>query len=170
MTDDDDESRSSPVRVLGGFDRGARAFLVAAFGIGGALVGVLVPWLAGLAADLPWVPFQGPVRLLGSFEDPWLVWGRPGIGAALGIGLAAWTILSTVVLSIGLDEIRVQRGGEVSRVIPREKVDSVYRERGKVVIVSETGRELFKDDVEGSTATIREAFVEAAYPWEGSPE
>lgn len=162
-------SADAPVHTVGGFDRAARAWVLASFGIGGTLAGVLIPWLAGVAADLPWVPFQGPLQLLGSFDDPWLVWGRPAIAALLGLAGAAWVIADAPVLLISRQDIRVRRRGEVTRVIARDKVDGVYRERGTVIILSATGRELFRDDVEGSVEAIRDAFLDCAYPWEGTP-
>ncbi len=159
-----------PVRTVGGFSHADRAWVLVLFGGGGAVAGVLIPWLAGMAADLPWAPFQGPLRLLGSFDDAWLVWGRPAIGVFLGIAFATWVIANAAVLLISREEIRIKRRGEVTRVIPRDKVDAVYRERGKVVIFSDKGRELFRDDVEGTLDVIRDAFLDTAYPWEGTPE
>lgn len=47
--------------------------------------------------------------------------------------------------------------------------DAVRRAGGKVVIESPGGRTLFRDDVEGDASTIRAAFLDAGYPWEGAP-
>ena len=44
--------------------------MLALFGLGGAALGALLPFLAGWATDLPWVPFRGPLELLGSFDQP----------------------------------------------------------------------------------------------------
>ncbi len=161
MTDDEGERR------VGGFDAAGRRWVVLLFGLGGAALGASVPYLAGLAADLPWMPFQGPLRLLGSFDQAWLVWLRPVLGLVLGLGAAAWVIHDSPVLLLTAGQLRVEQRGEVQRVIPRDKVDAVYRRGGKVVVQSAAGRELFAGDVEGDREQVREAFVALGYPWEG---
>lgn len=132
------------------------------------MLGALVPLLARWATELPWVPFQGPLELVGSFDQPWLVWARPALGLLLGLALAAWTIVSTPVLRIGPDEVEVQRRGQVERVIPRSKVDAVYRRGSTLVIETDTGRALFEDEVEHDPGALRAAFVDHGFPWEGS--
>lgn len=160
---------ADPTRRIGGFDRAGRLFVVGLFGGGGLVVGLVLPWVARFADDHEWVPFGGPLRLLTSFDGSWLVWGRPLVGLLLGLVFAAWVVTNTAVLHVDPDEIRVERRGEVERVIPRAKVDTVHRTGPRVVIEAAGGRELFRDDVEGDRAAIREAFVGAGYPWEGPP-
>ena len=155
-------------RTVGGFDRGSTVWIVVLLAVGGATVGALFPLLARWAADLPWVPFQGPLRLLGSFDQPWLVWGRPALGLLAGLAGAAWVILDSPVLDISRTEIQVRRRGQVERVIERAKVDAVYRRGSKIVIEAATGRTLFEGDIEGDRSVVRAAFVDNAYPWEGA--
>jgi len=162
MTDDD-----LTTRTVGGFDRAGRTWVLALFGVGGAAVGAVLPPLARWAAELPWVPFEGPIRLLASFDDAWLVWGRPVLGLAAGLAFAAWVIVSSAVLEIGPGQIQVRRRGQVERVIERGTVAAVYPRGAKVVIETESGRMVFADDVEGDKAAIRRAFVDQGYPWEG---
>lgn len=166
-TDDPSDPSGPATRTVGGFDRGGRVWVLVLFGIGGIALGFLLPLLATWAAKLPWMPFQGPIELLGSFDDTWLVWGRPLIGLALGLALAIWVIADSPVLRIGADRIEVRRRGETQRVIERAKVDSVHRRGSTVVIETPGGRTLFKGDVEGDRGQIRDAFVDLGYPWEG---
>ena len=160
----------APGETVGGFDREARIWVFGLFGLGGAAAGLLLPYLAGLAAEVPWMPFEGPIRLAGSFDQPWLVWGRPALGLALGLAFAGWVVLSSPVLHLTSGGIRVERRGEVERVIDRGKVDAVYRRGSHLVIETKDGRRLFDDDVEGDKAAIREAFARLGYPWEGGPD
>lgn len=155
------------VRSVGGFDRSDRLWVLGLYGIGGVALGVLLPYLAGLARDLPWMPFQGPLELLGAFDEPWLVWGRPVLGLVVGLGLAVWSILETPVLDISQDQVQVRRRGQVERVIERAKVDSVHPRGAMIVIETESGRTLFEGEVEGATSDVRSAFIDAGYPWEG---
>lgn len=153
---------------VGGFDPAGRRWVAVLFGLGGVAAGAVLPYLARLATDLPWFPFQGPLRLLASFDYPWLVWLRPVLGLAVGLAFAAWVIYSSTVLRMTAHEIRVERRGQVERVIAREKVDAVYRRGSNVVIETASGRELFNDDVEGDIDSIRDAFIAHGYPWEGA--
>jgi hypothetical protein len=165
--DIDDATQGAPGQIVGGFDRMARAWVLALFGVGGVLLGVSVPLLSRWAADLPWMPFRGPLSLLGSFDQPWLVWGRPVLGLAAGTAFAIWVILDSPVLHIDRDEIRVKRRGQVERVIKRSTVDAVYRRHTKIIIETSAGRKLFEGEVEGEKLAIRGAFVHRGYPWEG---
>lgn len=169
MTDSDAAEVPGP-RTVGGFDPGGRAWVLVLFALGGTAVGALLPLLAGWAAELPWIPFQGPLRLLGSFDQTWLVWGRPVIGLLVGLALAAWVILDSPVLEVDARGIQVRRRGAVQRVIERDKVAAVYPKGLKITIETEAGRVLFEDDVEGDKDAVRRAFVEHGYPWEGPRE
>ncbi|HPU14393.1 MAG TPA: hypothetical protein PLQ19_11455 [Aeromicrobium sp.] len=120
--------------VVGGFDRNGRWWVIAIFSALGAGVGALLPYVVGWAADLPWVPFQGPMELLASFDQTWLAWGRPLIGMALGLAFAGWTIADSPVLEIETACVRVRRRGEVQRVLNRSKIDAVHRKGNAVVI------------------------------------
>ncbi|HET8717159.1 MAG TPA: hypothetical protein VFM50_05355 [Nocardioidaceae bacterium] len=161
------DPRETPPTTVGGFDQSGMLWVLALFGMGGLALGALLPVLARWANDLPWAPFQGPLELLGSFGEPWLVWGRPLLGLAAGLAFAIWVILNSPVLTVGREEIEVRRRGQVERVIERTKVDSVHRRGSKVVIETVSGRKLFEDDVEGDRAVVRHAFISQGYPWEG---
>lgn len=155
--------------VVGGFDRGGRLFVVGGFAVAGIVAGFVLPLLARWAAGLPWVPFQGPLELISSFDATWLVWGRPLIGALLGLAFGLYVVAGTPVLEIRDDALEVRRNGQVQRVIPRETVGGVHLRGSKTVVEAKEGRVLFEDDVEGGKDAIRQAFVDHGYPWEGGP-
>ena len=165
MTSDD--PRAPGPQTVGGFDHAGRLWVLTLFAGGGLALGALLPLLARWAAELPWMPFQGPIALLGSFDQQWLVWGRPAVGLGLGLVLALWVILDSPVLDIERAQIQVRRRGQVERVIERAKVASVHPQGSKVVIETDTGRTLFEGDIEGDKALVRRAFVDHGYPWEG---
>lgn len=153
------------VTRVGGLRPADRWLTVLLFGAVGLGVGFAFPYLARWASELPWMPFQGPLQLLGSFEHDWLVWGRPLIGLALGMVLSLFAIRVSPVLTLSDDRIEIREGDDVT-VIEREKVDGVRRRGSKILILSSTGRELFHGEVEGSKAEIEEAFRVHHYPWE----
>lgn len=156
-----------PRQTVGGFDRSGRLWVLSLFSLGGVAAGALLPLLARWVADLPWAPFQGPLQLLGSFDEPWLVWGRPAIGLVAGLVFAWWVIVDSPVLDVRRDRIEVRRRGEVERVIDRATVASVHPRGSKTVIETDSGRTLFADEIEGDRARVRSVFVDNGYPWEG---
>lgn len=153
--------------TVGGFDREGRLWVLVVLGAGGGALGALLPAVAGWLRDAPWVPFEGPLRLLSSFDASWLTWGRPAIGLAAGLGAAAWVVSASPVLEIDANEVQVRRHGRVERVLARATVASVHARGSRLVLETEHGRTLFADDVEGDRAAVRRAFVEHGYPWEG---
>jgi len=162
-----DDAEAPPGRSVGGFDRAARAWVLTLFGVAGLALATAIPLLSRWATRLPWVPFHGPLSLLGSFDQPWLTWGRPALGLLAGAAFAGWVILDSPVLHLSRDEIRVERRGRVERVIERSKVDTVYRRRSRIVIETAAGRTLFEGDVEGDRVAVRDSFLAFGYPWEG---
>ena len=138
---------------------------VVLFGAAGLGVGFGFPYLAGWASELPWMPLQGPLQLLGTFEYDWLTWGRPAIGLALGLLLALLALQTSPVLTLSDERIEIRQGDDVT-LIEREKVDGVRRKGSKILILSSTGRELFHGEVEGTKDAVREAFLAHHYPWE----
>jgi hypothetical protein len=55
------------------------------------------------------MPFQGPLRLLRSFDQPWTVWAAPLVGLIAALTFAIWVILNSPILPVNHDQIRVQR-------------------------------------------------------------
>ncbi len=159
------DSAATGETQIGGFDTGARALVFSACAAIGIGLGFVVPVLAGWAASLPWMPFQGPLQLIGSFDQGWLVWGRPLIGALLGLAFAGYIVSQSAVLTLADSLITVRTGKNVT-TIQREKVDGVRHSGGKVTIVNSSGRELFAGDVEGDRDAIAAAFKKHGYPWE----
>lgn len=162
-----DAPGAPPEKTVGGFDRAGRRWVLGLFAVGGAALGALLPPLASWVVDLPWVPFQGPLSLLRSFDEPWLVWGWPASGLVGGLGFAIWVIVESPILDINHEQIQVRRRGQIVRVIERTKVAAVYPCGSKIVIETDSGRKLFEGDVEGDKSIVRSAFVDNGYPWEG---
>jgi len=162
------ESGGSGETRLGGFDAAGRTWVMGLFAVGGAVVGLVVPFVAGWVADLPWAPFQGPFRLVAETSAGWLSWGLPLAGLVVGLALALHTVHGTAILHVSDQQIRVEKRGQVVRVIRREQVDGVHRDGSTVVVESAEGRTLFSGELEGDKGEIRDALVRHGYPWESS--
>lgn len=153
---------------LGGFDGPGRALVLTLFGGGGAVVGVALPFVARWVAALPWAPLQGPFRLVAESSPDWPFWALPLAGLVAGLILAVTAIHGTPILHVSDVQLRVEKRGEIVRVIRRDQVDGVHRDGSKLVVESAEGRTLFTGEVEGDKAGIRDVLVRHGYPWESA--
>lgn len=128
---------------------------------------------AGLGAVLPpvsaWVrernaPFPSWLHALASPEHGWLLWGRPVIGAVIGVVASLVLIDQAWRIEVSRERVLVRRGREVRR-IPRERVGAVYRSGRTLVIEDADGVDLFTGTVEGDRSAPPTAFLDLGYPW-----
>lgn len=148
-----------------GFDRQAKVAIYVVCTLIGLGLGFAVPYLAQWASELSWAPFQNVLQLVGSPDPGWLTWGRPLIGALVGVAFAVYIIFQSPVLYISEEQIEVHERGNTRR-IPRSDIAGVYRDGGKVVVENHHGRRLFRGEVEGGKDTVRDTFVTHGHPWE----
>ena len=154
----------APPTVLG-MTREDKVWLFGLLGGGGLLLLLALPWLVRLLTELPFIPFAGPLRWLGSFDDPWAWVLRPLLGLVLGSVIAGVVVAREYRLEVADDSVVVVRG-EDRRRMAKDGIVGVYRERKKVVIHGTGGRVLFDGEVEAPKDAVREAFVARGYPWE----
>ncbi|KAA1424768.1 hypothetical protein FE697_002290 [Mumia zhuanghuii] len=159
MSDD-----STPTTL--GLTREDKIWTVVLLGGGGLLVFLLAPLLAAWLADVPVVPFKGPLEWVGSFDQPWAWVARPVVGLLVGIVVAVVVIADAYRLDVDAEGIVVHHGDDRRR-IDRTQVVAVYRDRKRVVIDGRDGRRLFDREVEASRDTVATAFRRHGYPWEG---
>ncbi len=158
-------SIESPTTTLG-LSRADKIGTAAVFGAGGLAIFLLAPSLATWLADVPFVPFKGPLEWVGSFDQPWAWVARPVIGLLLGVVVAVVVLADAYRLEVS-DERIVVRHGEDGRSIARDKVAAVYLDGKKIVIDGTDGRRLFDKEVDAGRGQVADAFRRHGYPWEG---
>lgn len=132
----------------------------------GIALGFVLPWLLQHAANWP-IPYIEVLKVIGSFDAPAMVVGRPAVLCVVGLIIAFIITYEHPELTLSDSRIVIRKGDD-SRVIERSAVAGAYRHGGKVRIESHEGRVLFDDEVEGGRRAIAEAFVRHSYPWEGA--
>jgi len=157
-------ARSTDPAVLG-FSRSDKITIgTVCAAVGVAVAGVL-PWLARLLADVRWVPYGGPIRAFGNWDDEWSTVLRLGCGLLLGLALAAYIVFESPVVAVGTDKLTIRQKGR-TRYIDRPVIARVFQDRRDVVVASAEGVELFRGDIEGGATVVREAFESRGYPWQ----
>ncbi|MFS8048208.1 hypothetical protein [Rhizobium sp. BR 314] len=84
--------------------------------VAGAILLFLLPKSAVWAlANLPWVPWDGPLKLLITGEQMLTRWGVAAIGAVLGVLSGVLIIHDEPIITISSSELLVHKGGKRHR-------------------------------------------------------
>ncbi len=108
--------------------------------IGGGAFVAFLPDLAGWLLQLPWVPWEEPLRLAVAIDQKLSPWALAIIGGLLGIGGGFLIVHDEPTVSVSADELIVQKGDKRHR-FARSQVHTAMI-MGKHLIVRD------RDDVE----------------------
>ena len=136
--------------------------------IGFPLVGLPAGWLlklvAGWVASLPWVPFQGPFKLVASVPEPHATIGALAIGGLAGLVLATMAALDRLTVTVADDHATFTRGG-VTRAVKRPLVSAVFLDGKQLVLLGRATEELAREASDLEADRLRDAFMLHGFPW-----
>jgi hypothetical protein len=136
--------------------------------IGFPLLGLLAGWLlrsvAGWVASLPWVPFQGPFKLVASVPEPHASVGALVVGGLAGLVLATLAALDRLTVTVADDQVTFTRGG-VTRAVKRPLVGAVFLDERRLVLLGRATEELAREASDLDADRLRDAFVVHGFPW-----
>lgn len=136
-------------------------------GVGGLLLGLLLPTAAQWVLSLPWVPLQGPLELIQRIDAVVPVWVLPVVGVLAGAVLALVGAGQEPVVVVSERELVITRGDQRTRVA-RSQVGEV-RVEGKHLVVRDHGDvELAHQRVSGDVAVLQDALRRHDWPSAGS--
>ncbi|GAA2675095.1 MULTISPECIES: hypothetical protein [Actinosynnema] len=142
--------------------------------VGFPVVGAVALWLLKLAAkwilSLPFVPFDGPLRLLNVVPEPWGTIGVIAIGAVLGLVVSFIAAHERLSVAVRDDNAVFYRGGK-SRTFDRTKISGVFLDGKDLVLLGLNSEELARDKSDLIAENIANAFQSHGYPWleDGDP-
>lgn len=144
----------------------AEAVLVwAGFPIVGAGLVWLLQSLSGWLLSLPWVPFQGPLRLIDEIPERQATIGSLIVGALAGLAIAAWGAHEYVTVTVDNDQIATKQG-DSTRVVGRGSVTAMFVDGKQLVLLDRTSKELLRQRGDlPSAKRLQAAFVAHGYPW-----
>jgi hypothetical protein len=146
-----------------GFSPSTRGTFLVGLPLLGTALGFFLPRLATAALRLPWVPFQGPIKLVASLHGAWAL-VTALVGAAAGLWFAFMIIKETLAVTITDREVRLAKDDAV-RVVARHDVGAVFLDGKQLVLLTTSGEELAREPHESTPDRIAQAFTSHGYPW-----
>jgi len=136
----------------------------------GAGLGLALHYLLGWLLGLPWLPFQGPLKLLDSIPDQIALPVLMGLGVVAGVIFGVIALSDELEVTVTRDSVRLQRG-DLDRTVRRSAVDSVFLDGKRLVLLGPDTNELAREKTDQSAARIAAAFTAHGYPWrtDGDP-
>lgn len=126
-----------------------------------ALLGSIGGWLLGL----PWVPFQGPLRLLMSIPQPWAALGAVVVGGGAGLWLAGAWDRDRLTVQVAPETLVLRRGAKHTK-IARAGAAGVFLDGRRLAVQDGAGAELASEAVALVPAgRIADAFTAQGWPW-----
>lgn len=129
----------------------------------GALV--LLGLLGGWLLTLPWIPLQGPLRLLMSIPQPWAGLGAVVVGGGAGLWLAAAWDRDRLTVEVTRERLVLRRGPQRSE-IARGDAAGVFLDGRRLAVQDGAGAELASEAVALVPADrIAATFTAQGWPW-----
>jgi hypothetical protein len=131
----------------------------------GAVVAPVVRWLLERFDVAP-----GPLRVLAALPTVWAVVVCTALGLAGGLWVASVARKESLTVSVDGSSVTLEKDGDTVR-LPRERVGSARRDGKDLVLLDAHDVELARRDASDlSWASLRAAFEEHGYRWDGSSE
>ncbi|MFC0526900.1 YqeB family protein [Phytohabitans kaempferiae] len=134
--------------------------------LAGAGAGWLLQALAGWLADLPWIPFKGPIELLASVADnePLATIVSLAVGAVVGLVLAFIGAMETLRVAITDSDVTLRRG-DAKQTVNRSDVRAVFVDGKQLVLLGRESEELAREGFDLGADRMRDGFLAHGYPW-----
>lgn len=161
---------SNDPKTVVGFSKATGVFLYGGFGVVGLVLGYFLPRITAFVVQLPWVPFEGPLKLINSINGGWLNIVLAILGLIAGLVLAGIAIHETLIATITDKEVQLDKDGH-QQTIARKDVDMIFLDGKQLIILGKSGAELAREKTDESLKNIRAGFEKHDYPWssEGDP-
>ncbi|MCP3775505.1 DUF308 domain-containing protein [Paenibacillus sp. MZ04-78.2] len=162
---------SSQKPIVIGFPFIIRALIFVGCTILGIALGYFIPMIAQWAATLPWIPFQGPLKLISSFSGAWVTTVVTSIlGLLTGLWFAEEVIKDTLRVVVSGETIRLEKDGIVQE-LSFENISMVFLDGKQLVFLGHAGQELARDKYDWASERIVSALTAHGYAWspDGDP-
>lgn len=153
-----------------GITKTAKCLLYGTLAIIGLLIGYFFHQLAKWALSLPWIPLEGPLRLVTSFHGSPVKFITALLGLIAGIWFAHSIMKLLLTVQITNDSVALMKGKHV-QTINSEDIALVFIDHKRLVLLGTDGYELAREEIDEKPKIIEQAFKKHHYLWsaEGDP-
>ncbi|GIO34255.1 hypothetical protein J2TS6_53960 [Paenibacillus albilobatus] len=134
------------------------------FPVAGAAVGWFIPPLAEWALKLPWIPFEGPLKLISSLHGGWVTFATASLGALAGGWLSMAAMRETLQIRLSDQEVSL-RIRDHERTLKRDEVTAVFLDNKQLVLLGADGQVLYREKPDTKRQKLAEAFIRHGYDW-----
>jgi hypothetical protein len=131
----------------------------------GAGIGLALHFLLGWLLGLPWLPFQGPLKLLDRIPDQVALPVLMGLGVVAGVIFGVYALAEELSITVTRDSVRLQRG-DLDRTLRRSTVASVFLDGKELVLLGPDTNELAREKTDQSASRLAAAFTDHGFPWQ----
>lgn len=153
--------------TLIGVTKTAASLLYTALAIIGLTIGYIIPQFAKWALSLPWIPFEGPLRLVTSFQGSPAAFITALLGMCAGIWFAHSIIAMLLSVKITDDTVELIKGKKV-QTIRSDDIALVFIDHKRLVLLGTAGYELAREEIDEKPEKVEKAFRKHNYDWADS--
>lgn len=141
-----------------------KAILIIISPVLGALSGWFVSKIAEWLIKIPFIPFEGPLKWITTFEGFWVSIIGMVVGVIAGIIFTLYAFHETLKVSISDSEVRLEVK-EKAETIMKKDIFSIFMEDKQLILLGANGTELYRGKPEAKENLIADAFIHHGYPW-----
>ncbi len=149
------------------FSKTDKVIMWLGFPLIGLVLGWFLPSTAKWASTLPWVPFQGPLNLIASYNGAWVGFATMALGLVAGIALTFLSFHESLEMIIDDEKIIFKlRNDEMN--FKKKDISLVFMDGKQIVLLGNDEKELFRYKQELNKNTVAAAFLNHDYLWSDS--
>ncbi|WP_409179031.1 hypothetical protein [Brevibacillus fortis] len=146
------------------FSKTDKVILWLGFPLSGLVLGWFLPSIAKWGSSLPWIPFEGPLKLIASYNGAWVGFVTMILGLIAGIALTLFSFHESLETSVFDDKVTCKlRDDEI--LFKKKDISLVFMDKKQLVLVGNDEKELFRCKQELNKSRVSAAFIKHNYTW-----
>ncbi|PGB01954.1 YqeB family protein [Bacillus toyonensis] len=146
------------------FSKTDKIILWIGFPLIGLIFGWFLPSIAKWGSSLPWLPYQGPLKLIASYNGAWIGFVTMILGLIIGIILIVLSYHESLETSVCDGKVIFKLRDE-QIILKRQDISLVFMEKKQVVLLGNDDKELFRCKQELNNGKVSATFKKHNYVW-----
>lgn len=146
------------------FSKTDKVILWLGFPLLGLVLGWFLPSIAKWTSTLPWVPFQGPLNLIASYNGAWVGFITMVLGLLVGIMVTLFSFHESLEMTIYDEKVKLKLRDDET-ILKKEDISIVFIDGKQLVLLGNDEKELFRYKQELNRNTVGAAFLKHNYLW-----